>query len=129
MFKSIIPSFDFAKSIKERIDLFYLSFIGAYEIAQGYSEQEALKELIIISTIQKWLLRYEALLEKSDYLGDIEVKEKWNLCLNALYKLEGELRIKAYSRQPKAKSDKEFLNALTDKSKETVGGILLRYVA
>jgi hypothetical protein len=111
------------------LDLLYLIFIGACEVAEKYNQQEAMKELITVSKIQKWFLRYEAILEKSNYLGDVEVEEKWNLCLNALYKLEGEIRLKAYSNQQKVNSDKQFLLALTAKSKETLGGVFLRHVA
>lgn len=114
-------------SYKTRLDTLYITLLGIIEVAENISNEQAKKELADIIKIQNALLKLEYYLEKSDFLMDKEVKEKWNKCLDALSHLEGEMRIKAFANQEKKPTNNAFIYSLADKSKQNVQSVLARY--
>ena len=113
--------------IELSLDSLYLTLLGALEVSDTFTPENAMKELNSIKKMQKTLLRVEAIIGKSDFLYDMDLKEKWNNCLDALYKLEGKMRIKAYSGKSKTQTDRVFIHSLYEKSKHNTESVIARY--
>jgi hypothetical protein len=129
-FFSFLFSFiEYAKRhYKEKLDFLYVTLLGMLGVIDDIKPEQAKEELKSIKKIQTALLKLEYYLEKTNYFDDTEIKEKWNKCLDAMYKLEGEVRIKAFSAEPKVKSDDaSFIYQITQKSKQNIGDILASY--
>lgn len=118
---------EFARnSYKKNLDTLYITLLGAIELTNEFSHEEAKKELINITRMQTALMKLEHYLEKSNFLMDADIRNKWNKCMDALYHLEGEVRIKAFANQQK-QQDKEFIYSISSKSNDNMASIIAKY--
>lgn len=121
----------FAERVREgyktKLDNFYILLLGSIELANSIPKEQAKKELEKIFKIQSVLIRLESILEKSDYLDDNDVKEKWNNCIDALYRLETEIRLQAYSGEKKNIDDKQLTYQITKKSMFNMNNVMTKY--
>jgi hypothetical protein len=112
----------FVHKTKRLVREWYLLILGVCELAPTFDAQHAAEELKNLEKLRGWLLKYEALLEKSDYMDNRELKETWVLCLDALFKLEDLLRTRI--KTPANKLDKDMIKAVSAQSKRALADIL-----
>lgn len=112
---------------KHRLDALYITSLGLINVVESIPPQQAKEELAAVISIQQSMLGLEPYLEQCAFLSDNEVKEKWNICLDALSHLEGELRVKAYAGEIKTDSDHILIDALAEKSTINLSNVLSKY--
>lgn len=125
----ILSIFNFIKrNLNSNLDNLYLLLIGAKEVVNAYTEEQATQE---ISLIRKFITRFSAinsLLERADYFGDNDIKEKINDCIDEMYKIEGIIRIKAFKNKPHISTDRNYISALANMSKSALAQVLSKSV-
>lgn len=91
-----------------------------------YNESDLQYHLNFISKFIPKLRSLIAHLEEANFHGDESLERKVIQTLDAFYDLEGDLRMKmkVFKSDSKTSSEREFIHALTDKSKAAIGSVL-----
>lgn len=107
-------------SVRRQLDEIYVLILGSKEIYKQFDAEQSKKEADEIRQIISFLRKQNDRLQQVDYFNDASIKEKVNLCLDEMYEIEGQIRIKAFSKDKHTQTDSLFLDQLVLRSKEAV---------
>lgn len=98
--------------------------LGANEASKSYTQREAFEHLSVVKTTIALFNRFRSRLEDVEFFGSRELKSKSNLLLDALYDLDLQIRMKAFSGLPRHRTDPKIIDCLVLMSKEAMESVL-----
>jgi hypothetical protein len=114
------------KRIEILFDKIYIIALGAHEVSRSYTQREAYECLPVIKTNIARFIRLRSRLEEVEFFGNMGLKSKSNLVLDALFDLESSIRMKSFSGSCRKGTDPEILDCLAAMSKNAIESRLNR---
>jgi hypothetical protein len=116
----------YIKRIEILFDKTSIIALGALEVSKSYTQREAYESLPVIKTTIAHFIRFRSRLEEVEFLGNMGLKSKSNLVLDALFDLESSIRMKSFSGLCRKGTDTEILDCLAAMSKNAIESRLNR---
>lgn len=110
----------YINNLVAELDETHIEIENALISIKNHSKQDAQQDLLLVQNAIEVFARFDSRLFKTDYLNNKDVESRMQLVISKIYRMELELKKKAFAGESLVPISKDLADAITAKSKETL---------